>query len=125
MKKNHLYLFVITLAAYLCCYSLISVFSFSAVTSSALVGLIGSFIPRNRFFDFNRARMLIYSSSFCAMTKSELLDENLFHFVLIPFILFVIYLMLEKKFQGLGGKLGSLAFISVLTFLLIGSAISF
>ena len=86
MKMNHFYLFLITLAAYLCCYTLINPFSFSSVISSALIGLIGSFIPRNRFFDFNRARMLIYSSSFCAMTEYELLDEKLFHFVLVPFI---------------------------------------
>lgn len=125
MKIKYLCLFLITITAYVLCYSLINVCSFSSIVSSALIGLLGSFIPRNRFFSYTSGRTLTYSASFCAMTNFELLDKGYLHFLLLPLFIYSTYLLLENRFQGLGGKLGSLSFISVLTFLLIGSALSF
>ncbi|AYF43943.1 MULTISPECIES: hypothetical protein [Halobacteriovorax] len=99
------------------CFILHSKAGWSPVLASASVGLIGSFLPVN-----SNMRAAIYSGSFAGMCSSELVS-NYWEIFGISLIGAVIYLYSLKLFQGFGGKLGTIAFVSVALFYLIKGSI--
>ncbi len=100
----------------LACYYLQIYFSLSNVLSSILVGLVASFIPKFDFFDSNKAIAAIYCGSFASMSGLNYFRDfwSIFTLGLIVGLNFTIC---SPYFRGIGGKLGTIAFISAVTFI--------
>lgn len=95
-------------AFYLACFACLTLQSYlglSPVIASALVGLVGSFIPI--------LSAIIYIGSFAGMcTPNHLIGP--IHILAISFFGSGIYLITKRRFEGLGGKMGAIAFASSL-----------
>ena len=92
-------------------YSCLILISLGANTifSSAFIALICSFFPK--IID-TKANALIYCATFAAIGVTEVTDDYLL-LPIIPFIVWIINKKLQSYFVGHGGKLGTIAFISV------------
>ena len=101
----------------LLCYWGHAVLGFSSVISSAVVGLLGSFVTSRKYSLINICPAAIYSGSFAGMCSVELVG-NFSNIVLISLLGSLIYFILDKLFSGIGGKLGTVAFTSVALFYL-------
>jgi len=90
----------------------------NSILASALIGFIGSFIT---FSDKKRQediRAIIYCSSFSAIGLNTLIVSKL-EVALLPLLIVFLYNSLKSKFIGLGGKLGSIAFVASVVFVII------
>jgi len=100
------------------CLLLREQFHFSAVISSAMIGLAGTFIPFPDSHEPLSLQAIVYAGSFAGMCSPLLLASQ-------PMILFasacgaLSYLFLRPRFLGFGGKLGASAFVVSLVLLLI------
>ena len=92
--------------------------SLSDVLASAITGLLGSFLPERSFIGKSE-KMIVYSSSFAAMFANTRVWSPL-HFFLVPLLVLLFFVLSEKLFNGFGGKLGTIAFLSVVSYLIIG-----
>lgn len=95
-------------------------FKINIVISSALIGLLGSFIP-NRVSELFKLKIspLIYCGSFAGMCSVDILNGHQ-SLALISLIGAVIYYFLKERFVGMGGKLGMTAFMAVAIYFLFG-----
>lgn len=93
-------------------YTLHSFFTMQAVIASALVGLFGTLIPNNSHYNKQRTSEAIYAGSFAGMCTLEYVS-NIQELLVISFIGAGFFLLAQKYFQGIGGKLGTIAFVSV------------
>lgn len=92
--------------------------NFSPVLSSALVGLIGCFFKFKNLSHPNLLPLTIYCGSFAGMcSTSFFITAN--ELYLMSMLGGIIYALLLPLFNGLGGKLGTVAFISVALFYLL------
>lgn len=83
------------------------------VVAAALVGLLGSFLPK-------KLPPAIYCGSFVGMSSSLVLG-NIWVVGLAGLAAGILYLFAENVFKGVGGKLGTIAFVGVaLTVLILG-----
>lgn len=98
------------------CFILHTQFSLPAVIASCLVGLIGTFIPMPKIYG-QHPYAAIYAGSFAGMC-SEGLISSYWELAGISVIGAVLYAITTKVFTGFGGKLGSIAFVSVALFIL-------
>ena len=98
------------------CLFLRESFLLSAIVSSALVGIAGSFLP----FD-KEIEQIIYCASFAAMSASYSFSETSI-ILFLPLILYIVFKLFKTSFLGFGGKLGAMAFVSnlIIIFLLEG-----
>ena len=94
---------------------------FSAVLSSCLVGLIGSFFPfpKEKRGDFSAA---IYSGSFAGMS-SEFVFSHVGIIFAVSLFGGIIFTLLINRLKGIGGKLGTVAFLSVFIILIVRKVI--
>ena len=90
----------------------------SPVTSSALVGLIATFIPLPARLDKKSIYAAVYAGTFAGMCSQEILAGHP-HILIISMIGAAIFVAAKSRFNGIGGKLGAMAFISSLIFMLI------
>lgn len=86
--------------------------------ASALVGFIGSFVPSSTFYDSKRLVASVYCGSFASMCSLSYFS-SLIDVFLLSFITGSYFLLLGNYFRGFGGKLGSIGFISSLSFILL------
>ena len=86
-----------------------------AVIGSAVVGIVPGFF-RMFFPGIATLSEVAFASSFAGMTDFKLLKEN-YYPILIGLIVGVVFFLSTPYFQGFGGKLGTIAFISVIVFL--------
>lgn len=92
--------------------------SISSVTSSALIGLLGSFVTSKDKSEINLCPAAIYSGSFAGMCSSEIISNHLELFI-VSLLGGILYLGLDGLFKGIGGKLGTVAFCSVAIFFIL------
>lgn len=95
----------------------IDLFSVTPVYASALVGIVFSFFLTKRFPVFPA---IVYSGSFAGMV-TDFHSEELYVIFSIILIGGNLFYFLKDNFNGLGGKLGSIGFGSMLFPILIGS----
>lgn len=96
-------------------YSLIQRFHLSAVISSAIVGLVASFLPllNPKWTYSTQLPTLMYCGSFVGMTSPVIANG-------VPFIICsgaiagILFVAARKMFHGFGGKLGALALWAVM-----------
>ena len=79
----------------------------SAVVGSAVVGLLGTFLPESE------AQALIYSGSFAGMCSEEILGSHL-QVLFLSLVGSAIFIVAKPHFKGMGGKMGAIAFVSSL-----------
>lgn len=121
-RSHTLVLFTSCFLSCLSCVLLQKQFGFSSILASALVGLAGSFVPKATMYNFKEVRALIYTSSFAAMTSITHLD-GVFQIVILSMLTGSVFMATKQLFQGIGGKMGTTAFISVLIFSVLGGAL--
>ena len=87
----------------------------SAVESSAVIGLVaGLLLPMSYGASGNFLAVIMFCGSFIGMSSSDRLT-NLSHVVGSGTIAAVFFIYTQNIFVGLGGKLGAIAFISILS----------
>ncbi|MCD6226413.1 MAG: hypothetical protein J7J93_01290 [Candidatus Aenigmarchaeota archaeon] len=90
-----------------------------AVLGSAVVGLLFGltriFFPQTTIFS-----EVAFASSFAGMTSFKFVRKKSYK-LLIGLIVGIIFLFSSSFFQGFGGKLGTIAFISIIIFFLLKS----
>lgn len=84
----------------------------NSVLSSAIIGFLVSFIPNLFSVKKSQLQAIGFSGSFAGMCSADLI-LNEFHFLIMSSIGAVLFIFLSEKYQGLGGKLGMIAFVSV------------
>lgn len=88
-----------------------------AVLGSAIVGLLFGltriFFPQTAIFS-----EVAFASSFAGMTSFNLIRKKSYK-LLVGFIVGLVFLISSSFFQGFGGKLGTIAFISIIIFFLL------
>lgn len=99
------------------CFYLQNYLGLTAVLSSALTGLIFSFMPDSKHYDAPEMKAIIYTASFAAMTSPAFL-ENIFSLPILAILVTSLYHITKMYFIGFGGKLGSIAFVSSIIFCL-------
>jgi hypothetical protein len=92
----------------------------SPVMSAALTGFIGSFLHFPKLYEKKGLHAAIYSGSFAGMCSLELVKHP-GHVLYLSLIGTSIYLLLKPKFNGFGGKLGTVSFIASIIFLVTKS----
>lgn len=85
------------------------------VLGSAVVGLVGTYIPLGKVFERNFFETCFYAGSFAGMS-STLVAATAIHIFLISIFGGIIFYFTQKKLVGVGGKLGSIALAGVLLF---------
>ena len=95
------------------CYILQKYLNLSNVLSSILVGLTGSFIPSSKLFETDKAIAAIYCGSFASMSGLIYFKEPWYVFIL-GIIVGLYFTVCSPFFRGIGGKLGSIAFLSLI-----------
>lgn len=101
------------LAGCLGCFYLQARWQVTPVVSAALVGLIGTFIPESKRIAQTHTHATIYSGAFVAM-GSRGVDAGVWQIVAVSVVGSSLYFFLRPYFNGMGGRLGLIAFISSL-----------
>lgn len=99
------------------CHLLRTELSTGTVTAAALTGLAGSFLPLPERTDKNFVRAAIYSGAFAAMGATTATDTPA-GILVVSLAGSLIFLTVSPFFQGLGGKLGMIAFATTALVLL-------
>jgi hypothetical protein len=99
--KNGLFAFFGILLTYVMSLQL----DLSAVIASSFIGLVGYIL-------FKKYSVAIYAGSFAGMVSSYLFDY--YQVIAIAFLMGILFVFFQKSFKGLGGKLGTTAFISTI-----------
>lgn len=105
------------------CWALNQYLNWSLFVSSALVGLIGSFIPTSKTLNNHDTSAIIYAGSFAGMSSVSIIPHPAY-LIVLGMIGGFTYYKFTPYFIGLGGKLGTIAFISSLSLLLILGALA-
>lgn len=100
------------------CFFLHSETLLSPVMASCLVGLLGSFLPTKTSEIKKIAQSGIYSGSFAGMCSANILTSPI-EILILSLIGGLLFLISRKMFEGIGGKLGTIAFVSVALMYLI------
>ena len=116
MTKFFLLKYIAFFSGCVACFTLHTQFAVPAVIASCLTGLIGSFIPFPKQYA-NHPYAAVYAGSFAGMCSQGLINTY-WELAIISFIGASLYVLTTKHFNGFGGKLGSIAFVSVALFVL-------
>lgn len=82
------------------------------VIGASVVGLVGSFVPNKSW------QAAIYSGTFAGMSSTFVVG-GIGELLLTSITGGLLLILLERKFIGVGGKLGATAFVSVLSLIAI------
>lgn len=102
-------------------------FQKSAVFAASAVGVFVSFIPQNSLGtkpfvirNLNQGKLAAYSGAFAGMTSISHMN-SIVGLVMIGILGGFLFSFLRNSFNGVGGKLGSIAYGSVIFYLIISS----
>jgi hypothetical protein len=87
------------------------IFNIHAVLATAIVGLVATLIPKKYNNETLNYPSLIYLGSFVAMSSFDILPNPL-SVVLASLLASAIYYLSKHLLVGIGGKLGTMAFIA-------------
>jgi len=96
------------------CFFLQRSFGVPGVVASLAVGFTGSFLPPLKGYDQKQAVAGLYSGSFAGMCSLSLLASSA-DVVALSFLVSLYFFCVSPFFRGLGGKLGSIAFLASVT----------
>ncbi len=114
---QYLTVFIFCAAGCYSCFGLQKYLNIPSFYASALVGLIGSFLPHSRYYDSKRLIACIYCGSFASMCSLTFFTSPADIFILC-FLTGCYFLLLGNYFRGFGGKLGTIGFLSSLSFII-------
>lgn len=96
-------------------------FAISSVTAAAMIGFAGTLIPFKRIFGDSKYDLpklfplAVYAGTFAGMSDLSVFD-GLLGVMIVGALGGIIFNVLTKSFNGVGGKLGSIGFGSVVIF---------
>ena len=99
----------------LSCYCLQRYFQFQSITAAATVGFLGSYLHFPKYYEKKGLHSALYAGAFLAMTSMSILTGPLDVFI-ISLIGTGLYLLSKPFANGIGGKLGTIAFLSSIIF---------
>ncbi|WP_413560630.1 hypothetical protein [Bdellovibrio sp. HCB209] len=108
-----LFKFITFLIGCMVCFYFQAKWGMDVVTSAALTGLLGTFIPETKRIESNHIHANIYMGAFVAM-GSKVTEQGFWEILLVSAIGSLIYFAMLRYFKGMGGRLGLIAFISSL-----------
>lgn len=111
LLKDKLICFLCCYIGFFACLYLIQI-NINPVVASATTGLLASIIPNLK------AQSYLYAASFLAIGAFSICKDTS-AFILLPFVLFIVFLLTRRVFDGFGGKLGTVAFLATGIFLII------
>ena len=83
----------------------------NSVLSAGIVGFLGSFFPKLNWKNTHMWPAAIYCGAFVGMTHTDL---GYLHLILAGLFSSLFYVFTQNWFNGIGGKLGTVAFMGVL-----------
>lgn len=104
------------------CFILHSKFNINSTIAASLIGLIGTLLPVPRGVNKQSVYGALYCGTFAGMCSTGVLS-SLSQAILLSAIGAVLYVLTINIFKGHGGKLGTVAFVSVALVYLIKSVI--
>lgn len=107
LRLHSMYLLFFSFVGFLTCHILISI-GLNPILASSLVGFTGSLSK----YISKKASTIIYCSSFAAIGVLEV-NQRISLLLLVPIFVWIIFRFLDNHFHGHGGKLGTIAFLSV------------
>lgn len=102
----------------LCCYTLQVEFGIHAVMAATTVALIGSFINFPKKYRSRNFPAVIYSGTFAGMCSPAILRGHS-DVIVLSLIGTVLYLLALPYAKNFGGKLGTVAFVSSVIFVVL------
>lgn len=108
--------FLIFLTSSIGCFVLHEWTSFSAVLASSIIGFTISLIPWKKYTKTD-VEVVAYAGTFAGMSSSFHMSQIVYFFV-SALIATIVFKYSRHYFVGFGGKLGTIAFLSVVVFLL-------
>lgn len=100
------------------CYYLQSALNIPAYVASALVGFLGSLLPSSYFVNTKQLIACIYTGSFSAMCSQSFFTSSI-DILILGILTGVFYITFANYFRGFGGKLGTIGFLSSLSFVFL------
>jgi hypothetical protein len=91
----------------------------SPILASASVGLIATFLPHHPLMKPWEWQGMFYTGSFAGM-GSQLLLSHWWSIIILSIFGTAIFIFFRARFNGLGGKMGAIAFLSSLGLLSLG-----
>lgn len=85
----------------------------NSVIVSAAIGLLGSFLPATQLVDKNALHAAIYTGTFAGMCSTVVVITPA-EIAVVGLFAGMLYVATKPLFSGIGGKLGSIAFIACL-----------
>lgn len=104
--KKLLFKFIVFIISFFLVYIISYELKLSSVLISSIVGLIASYLLKHPY------QAVSFCASFAGMCSYEI-NISALESIIMAISGAVIFLSLEKKFNGVGGKLGMIAFVSV------------
>ena len=117
MNSFSILLYVAFLVASITCFYLHSHFGVPLVLAATIPALTGSFLPFKTVHK-HHPYAVIYAGCFVGMCSTDTISA-LWHFSVIALIGTALYIKTIDQFEGFGGRLGGIAFISVSMFVFI------
>jgi uncharacterized membrane protein YjjP (DUF1212 family) len=99
------------------CFLLHQTFSLPSVLSAAIIGFAGSFIPKYQFVN-SHPRAAVYAGAFAGMCTSDVI-KNVNELLFVSAMGALLYTAMRQHLNGVGGKLGAIAFSAVALLLLL------
>ncbi|WP_420935402.1 hypothetical protein ACOJR9_05860 [Alteromonas sp. A081] len=99
------------------CFVLHELLEVPSVVSAASIGLIGSFLPTTTQFQ-HHPQAAMYAGAFAGMCSSHVISST-YELVFISLVGATLYTTLKNHFIGIGGKLGTIAFVSVASVVIV------
>lgn len=96
-------------AGCMACHILRTTAGCDAVVAAAAAGFAGTFLPIPRRLDRESVSAAIYSGAFAGMCSAHIIAAPA-QVLLVSLAGSIIYLSVAPLFQGIGGKLGAIAF---------------
>ena len=100
------------------CYLLHTKLGMSPILSSSLLGFIITFIHLPKRLNHTTLQIVFYTGTFAGMSSPPLIYGPL-EVLGVSIIGTVIFIFLKPHFQGIGGKMGLIAFLSMVSCLLL------
>ena len=117
--NEKIFIFIFCSLGLLSCFYLQKLTTVPSYLASALVGLVGSSLPKTKFYDADQAIACVYTGSFSAMCSLTFFSGYQVEVFILCLFTGCYFALLNPYFKGFGGKLGAIGFLSSLSFLFL------
>jgi hypothetical protein len=128
-NQQHIHYFIIKIANFLAtflafylgcagCFFLRQGFSATPILAASLLGVLITFVPVPRHLDKKTFQIVFCTGTFAAMSSEKIMWTP-WHLAAISLLGAGVYIIAKPYFIGIGGKMGMLAFLTTVVWLMM------